>query len=221
MDPAEAGSPGLSLLRLLQLADSAFPVGAAAHSFGLESLIEDGSLNPNELESYLRGYLEECGALDAVFCRAAYRLAPLREEEFAAGWRSLNQRLSARKLSRESRDASLALGRRLLSMARELLPDRPIPCPAHHVTAFGLVTGAAGIGEQSAILAWLHQSVTALVSAAQRLAPVGQTRASHILWTLKPLMACVAQKPKEECFTPLPEIASMRHAKLSTRLFIS
>ena len=100
------------LLRLLQLADSALPVGAAAHSFGLESLIQEGLLGADELESFLRGYLEESGRLDAAFCRSAHSLTELRGEEFAMRWRNLNQRLSARKLSRESRDASLTLGRR-------------------------------------------------------------------------------------------------------------
>jgi urease accessory protein len=89
-----------------------------------------------------------------------------------------------------------------------------------------LVAGLAGIDETSAVLGWLHQSITALVSAAQRLAPLGQTRASKILWGLKPLMEHVGQVPdlqtsETECFAPLPEIASMRHSKLATRLFIS
>ena len=213
------------LLRLLQLADSALPVGAAAHSFGLESLIQEGLLGADELESFLRGYLEESGRLDAAFCRSAHSLTELRGEEFAMRWRNLNQRLSARKLSRESRDASLTLGRRFLGLASQLLPDAilaAIETDSHHVTAFGLVAGVAGIDERSAALAWLHQSITALVSAAQRLAPLGQTRASCILWSLKPVMAEIAQSAAEEnCFTPVPEIAAMRHAKLTTRLFIS
>jgi len=211
----------LALLRVLQLADSALPVGAAAHSFGLESLFEDGLLTTGQLESFLRGYLEESGLLDAFFCRSAHRLSRSDGDGFAAEWQDLNRRLSARKLSRESRDASLALGRRFLSLASELLPGREIPCPAHHVTAFGLVAALAGIEESSAVLAWLHQSVAALVSAAQRLAPVGQTRASRILWELKPLMADIAECSGEDCFTPLLEIASMRHPKLPSRLFIS
>ena len=214
------------LLRLLQLADSALPVGAAAHSFGLESLIEDGLLAAGELESYLGAYLEESGRLDAAFCRAAHALATSRGEEFVLDWRNLNRRLSARKLSRESRDASLTLGRRFLVLASQLLPDSIIPTAAetqaHHVAAFGLVAGVAGIDQRSAVLAWLHQSATTLISAAQRLAPVGQTNASRILWSLKPLMAEIAQGAAvENCFTPVPEIAAMRHAKLATRLFIS
>jgi len=212
----------LALLRLLQLADSALPVGAAAHSFGLESLVEEGLLSAETLEPFLRGYLEENGPLDAYFGRAAHRLSPGAGDE----WRNLNRRLSARRAPRENRDASLAMGRRLMRLAAGLLSDEalPVEMDAHHVTAFGFVARLAGIGERSAILAWLHQSTAALISAMQRLAPLGQTRASEILWTLKPLMlaqAAVVSGAEPDCFTPLPEIAAMRHPKLPTRLFIS
>lgn len=214
-------SDHLALLRLLQLADSALPVGAAAHSFGLESMVDEGLLSPNNLEQFLRGYLDESGRLDAYYCRAAHRLSP----GDGAEWELLNQRLSARRMPREIRDASLSLGRRFLLLAADLVPGQALPldAAAHHVTAFGLVARAAGVTEQSAILGWLHQSVAALVSAMQRLAPLGQSRASRILWSLKPLMAAVADPPEREpdCFAPLPEISAMRHPTLVTRLFIS
>jgi urease accessory protein len=212
----------VTLLRLLQLADSGLPVGAASHSFGLESLIDDGVLDVEDLESFLQGYLEETGALDAAFCRAAHRLS---SREFSTEWRILNQQLSARKVARESRDASLTLGRRLLNLAAGWMPEIALPDSAdsHHVTAFGLVAGLAGIDELSTVQAWLHQSTTALISAALRLAPLGQTRASNILWNLKPHVARVSDRRSSElnCFTPLPELAAMRHSQLSTRLFIS
>ena len=212
----------IALLRLLQLADSASPVGAAAHSFGLESLIEDGAVTTEGLESFLLGYLQENGALEVGFCRAAHELRRISGERLALEWRELNGRLSARKPARESREASLSLGRRLLRLASELLPELALPAQSdsHHVTAFGLVAGVAGIDEGSAALAWLHQSTAALVSAAQRLAPVGQTRASGMLWRLKAAMIEVACGAPD-CFAPLPEIASMRHAKLASRLFMS
>ena len=212
----------VALLRLLQLADSAIPVGAAAHSFGLESLVEEELLTVDGLETFLRDYLTENGALEAQFCRAAYRLSPFAPSD----WRLLNRRLSARRLSRESRDASVAMGRRFLRLAAALLPGQtlPVEIESHHVTAFGLVASLVGIGERSAIAAWLHQSTAALVSAMQRLAPLGQTRASQILWALKPQMADLAAVDTDvECefFTPLPELAGMRHPRLPTRLFIS
>jgi hypothetical protein len=63
----------ISLLRLLQLADSALPVGGSAHSYGLETLAQEGSLESENLEDFLCGYLEETAALDAAFVRRAWR----------------------------------------------------------------------------------------------------------------------------------------------------
>jgi urease accessory protein len=96
----------------------------------------------------------------------------------------------------------------------------------HHCAAFGLVCGAHGIDEDAAVLAYLQQLVAGLVSACQRLMPLGQTRAAQTLWAIKPALvaACLAQRDADSeptCFAPLAEMASMRHPTLSTRLFIS
>src|SRR5690242_18340205 len=109
-----------ALLRLLHLADSALPVGATAHSFGLEKLIDDGLLSTADLESFFEDYLEENGVLEASYCRAAHRLAFDSPDVFGTAWRDLNERLSARKPARESREASLAIGRRFLRLAADL-----------------------------------------------------------------------------------------------------
>ena len=81
--------------------------------------------------------------------------------------------------------------------------------------------------EDRAVRAFLHQSVASLVSACQRLLPLGQSEATRILWNLKPAIVEVAARSAAYtiddacCFIPLPDWGAMEHPALTTRLFIS
>jgi urease accessory protein len=228
----------LADLRLRHLADSAFPIGSLAHSFGLETLAAQGTLQPSNLSEFFRSYLEEAGVLEAVFCREAHRLGIAAAENFDSDrWVQINARLSALRPAREARLGSASLGRNFLN-AVAATQDYSLLCAAlaaskhsgglvHHCTAFGLACGVLQIEQARAVLAYLHQSVASLLSVCQRLLPLGQTEATRILWNLKPAIAeaasCGAALTIETvaCFTPLLDCAAMEHPALTTRLFIS
>jgi urease accessory protein len=257
-----------SLLTLLQLADSALPIGVAAHSFGLESLIAEGWLRVEGLETFLRDYLAEAGKLECTFCLQAHSLGlelasdeqsstysssseSTREQHphdlspyhagrdrFLQSWPDLNARLSAFKTARESRQASITLGRRFLQLAcnveaHPFLPaiandSRAAHCDIHHSVAFGLVCGLCGVSANNTGQGYLQQVLTGLISACQRLLPLGQSQASRILWLCHTAVqatvqqSIVAAATGEICsFTGLLDLASMRHPALEKRLFIS
>lgn len=229
----------LADLRLLHLADSALPIGALAHSFGLESLTSCEILTTLDLADFLQTYLEEAGMMDAVFCREAFRLsaAAASENDFAARWLALNNLLSARKPARESRVGSASLGGNFLQVVLNLA-DFPLAGVAldtskrsaslvHHSTAFGLACGLLGFAEDRVVLVYLHQSVASLLSSCQRLLPLGQSEAARILWNLKPAVIDAANRSAACalddacCFMPLLDWGAMEHPALSTRLFIS
>ena len=221
-------SDHLSLLRLLHLADSALPIGAASHSFGLEMLASDGALTRDNLENFLEALLCESVTLEAVHCREALILAATGFER--SRWNFLNDHFSAIRLPRESRQATLMLGRRFLQLAvaLDIFPfDVPLDDDAHLCTAFGLAAGSLAIPASRATLAYLHQTLSGLLAACQRMMPVGQTLATRILWDLKPRIARIVEESalltlKDlVCFQPNADLASMRHPGLHTRLFVS
>jgi len=236
MEPDEQRA--LSELRLLQLADSALPIGALTQSFGLETLVASEMLSVSELAGFLRGYIEESGFAEVVFCREAHRVVNTLAATFSSNrWVGLNQTLSARKTARESCAGSAALGRNFLE-ALIALDNSPVlrnalvavknpPTLVHHCTAFGLAAAVIGIDEDRAALTYLHQSTANLISACQRLLPLGQTGATRLLWDLKPQI-CDAMSRSKHCsiddacsFMPLLDWAAMEHPALFTRLFIS
>lgn len=224
----------LQFLQLMQLADSAVPIGSMAHSFGLETLVDDPELRVEDLPTYLRAYLQETGSLEASFCRTAHGLAHDSWPGAIPEWLMLNGEIGALKPAREGRAASATLGRRFVQLVASLsqapqlwsaiAASKETNTDLHHCAAFGLCGGALHIDVDTVVVAYLQQNVMGLVSACQRLMPLGQQGASQLLWHLKEAIADAALcKPSTEtfAFTPLLDLAGMRHPGLMTRLFIS
>lgn len=211
--PFEATSlEQITLMRLLQLADSALPVGGAAHSFGVETLADENVLSPGDVELFLRGYLEEAGRLEVYYVRRAWK---------GGGRQCLTEELSARKPARSSREASLKLGHRFAGLVNGILGFTLLDTNLHYCIAFGAAGAAFEIPVDAVALAYLHHSIAGLISGCQRLMPLGQTAAATILWNLKPAIVEASHPEEVLCFNPYLELASMRHDSLETRLFIS
>lgn len=227
------------VLELLYLTDSALPIGATAHSFGLETLVEEGLLKVDQITNFLDGYLSETAAIEAAFCRAAYHLSSTSEFPIEE-WFYLNSYLSALKPARETRAASATLGRRFLQHAALISQNEELrhatdsiearrmseTLETHYATAFGLTGRVLGFDLEVTVLGFLRQSVAGLVSACQRLLPLGQTEAGRIQWALREsITECVTKSTiaieDVTSFSPILEIASLRHPVLATRLFIS
>ena len=154
-----------------------------------------------------------------------------------AQWLRLNRQLSAFRCSRESREASATLGRRFLQLAASTMEspalattlERSIEAgvDVHLCTAFGGVGALLGLDPQTVAICYLHQSLAGLISACQRLLPLGQNRASRLLWDLKPSIVSTVERSLPltledvSCFLPALDVASMSHPYLSTRLFVS
>jgi urease accessory protein UreF len=176
--------------------------------------------------------------VEAAFCSAAFQLAnPPHRNLDCDCWLEINHRLSALKLAQECRVGSVTLGEHFLLLVlrlgefpllrQALEASRQAHSGIHHSPAFGLTGGVLAWDEDSVVEAFLHHLMAGLVSACQRLLPLGQTAAGRILWNLKPAVAEVARRNRRAgiegaaCFTLLPDWGAFAHPTLSTRLFMS
>lgn len=221
MNTARNPDLGFSILDLLQLSDSAFPIGAQSHSFGLETLVASGAVDAHNLQAFLADYLVEVVEIECIYSRAAYELGveawppdanpveagPIWDEESpVTAWLQLNRRLAALRPALETRQAGEVLGRRFLglvaetsgaaTLGRALQAAKAAGVGCQYTVAFGLCGGVLQLGQDAVVLAYAHQAVGTLLAAAQKLMPIGQTAVTRIRWQLGPDLTAVAERSR-------------------------
>jgi len=225
-----------ALLYLLQVASGSFPTGSFSHSYGLETLIQDGRITDAEdladaARLWLRhGVATSEGGAVAVAFRAA------RENDLTI-LADLDEVLTALKLTRETREASIKIGNAFLrtvsstfgwdSVDRYQRATAEGRCAGHYATAFGVAAADAGVSATEALPAFLHSALSGVVAVAARIMPLGQLDAQRVLAASWPQIAGCAETALvlglDDLSVPATalDIASMRHERLYSRLCMS
>ena len=217
-----------ALLTALQHGDSFFPGGGFAASWGLETLFTDAYVHDAEtLLHFVQGQLRQrwacCDRPALVWAhRAAVEL-----EKIAV----VDAELEALSLARELRVVSQRAGRALLRVHARLKTPRAADylervktgqAWGHLPVVQGLVWRGVGLDAQQASLLSGYLQGMAFVSAAVRLGFVSHIQAQLIVQHIRPTLTALLAAPLPESlssFTPVADIAMMRHETQATRLF--
>ncbi|MDQ6916895.1 MAG: urease accessory protein UreF [Pseudomonadota bacterium] len=223
----------LSLVRLLQLASPALPIGTYSYSQGMEWVVEKGTVHDAVTAAGWIGDL-----LDLIV--APGEAAVVSRLLAAAGgrdWRAFGQWNHWFCVSRETAELraeteqmgaaliKLALALELLDAeaAAEIAAERATSLPAAYV----LSARGFGVPRDAALVAYVWMWLEAQVACAIKCVPLGQAAGQRLLKTLGgriPAAVTLARATLDEdvtSFAPGLALASARHETQYTRLFRS
>lgn len=222
------------LFYLMQIAGGSFPSGGFSQSWGLETYVARGSVTDDctfieFTESYLESTISRCEG--PLMCEA-YKASVSGNQEVLM---ELEELSCAVKVTKESRESSLRMGKAFMRIMVEVLNDSLLrelkrSCGSSGLSypiAYGAVCGRLGLSLKEAMEAFVFSTVNALVQSAVKLVPLGNTQAQQVLMKLYPAMEQCAEEsmhlPVEEIsnFCPGMDIASIEHEFLPTRLYMS
>ena len=216
----------LPLLRLLQLFDSQFPIGAFAHSGGLETYAARGGSLP-ELRQVLRAQIElgwGRSELAAAYLAWQAAAAPADEPELDR----IATILDAVKVVPAIREMSLGLGRRTLDLLQRLYPDLmpALSCP-HQAVVVGAAGRRLNIEPRSLLVGFAQSLAAGVLASAVRCMPVSPAQAQALLVESQPRLSAAVDRALEDpetalfTCTPALDLRGHQQGQLRTRLFQS
>jgi urease accessory protein len=220
----------LALLRLLQLASPALPIGAFNFSQGLEFAIEHGGVtSEGDARDWILGLARHSmGSLDVPML---LRLQAAWSEADAELAHRLSAELFASRETMELRAEEMHMGQSLAKILVEfgIEPAREwVRCDhCTHAAMFALAAAHSGVQAQDAAVTFLWAWAENQTIAAVKLLPLGQTAGQRMLEAIRQqipaIVAAASTRPDESLgtATPLAIMASAWHETQYTRLFRS
>lgn len=219
-------------LALLQLGDSFFPSGATSFSWGLETLRADGFVaGAADVEALIYGQLRHRWA---SFDRPAL-IAAFRADGDLDRIATIDREVDAATLAREAREGGRRIGAALLKVHAGIgtpgaadYRDRVLRGAAvgQMTVVHGLVGRATGLDETAVCALSAYGLAVGTVGAALRVGLLGHVDGQAILARMRAVVdeAVALPLPAGDAFhayTPMAEIAMMRHETGSGRMFAS
>jgi urease accessory protein len=217
-------------LRLLQLGDSALPIGGYSHSWGLEAAIERGQvLDASGLEHWTRCWLHHVvgpleGTVVAVVVRCPDGSTACQANEIL--WASITPP-TLRHASRDLGEQLLTLAEGWVWAGEAVASLRSTLTSWHHAPVFATLAAAAGATPGEALAVYLHQAALGVIGAGVRAIPIGHTHGQQILARLhgdiEALATSLADRELETAGSNCPAYEVLCHVqeRLYTRLFRS
>jgi urease accessory protein len=225
----------MEIAPLLHLCDSLFPIGAFAHSEGLEAATTDGVVaTAADLRQWLDVCLDEgiarCDGPAMAIARRAF------DDERWDVLAALDDALIAMKPAETTRQSSRSMGVRLVKTWQRIRPHHRLAAVVERASAgadgpslpvaFAVVCAASGIDPKMTIEGFAYTRLAATASCAMRLMAIGQMEAHALLAATLArvpdvVSGLLARDGEPESFAPALDLAVMRQPHVRSRLFRS
>lgn len=225
----------LSLMRLIQFTDSAFPVGTFSFSNGLETAIHEKIVyNAATLEEYAQSISLQAAFSDGIIAIHAYRAAlEYNYDEITEA----DHRLIEFKMNNETRVMQKRMGKKMVEMSIKIFDNLLLKkwledinngtSPGTFPVAQGLIFAIGGMSEKELFCSHQYGVINMILGAAVRTMRVSHYDTQQILFRLSEQTQAYYDDVKDlsyedmNSFVPQIDIISSLHEKGTMRMFMN